>query len=256
MNHGPEKPHNPRPRRPEFKKRSGVPDRRPGFTKRRMSAPPSKPIRPEEKKPTGPDARRIALNALVDVTASGAYSTLALDEHLRKSRIDPIDKRLATSIFYTALENQIKLKHALGQFVERMPDREIGCILHIAAAQLLLMDKIPDYAAVDAAVNQARALDRAQYAPLVNGALRSLIRARDAGQIKWPDRDDALTYLSIIHSLPVPLAARLVQDYGLEEAERIIAYRPEKRVETLRPNFLKMSAAQFELYGEKRGWGA
>ena len=232
----------PRSDRPNFKPRADRPKFRPA------------PAEAKPARPSGPDARRLALNALLDVTASGAYSTLALDEHLRASRIDPQDKRLATSVFYTALENRLKLQYALKQFVERMPDREIECILHIAAAQLLLMDKIPDYAAVDAAAEQARALNREPYVALVNGALRSLIRARDAGELRWPDRSDPLSYLSIMHSLPEPLAARLIADYGLEEAERIIAYRPEVRQETVRPNLTQMDAASFEDYGRQKGW--
>ena len=222
---------------------------KPGFDRAKAAPAGKKPLRP-----AGPDARRIALNALLDVTASGAYSTLALDDHLRKSRIDPADKRLATSIFYTALENRLKITHALKQFVERMPDWEVECVLHIAAAQLLMMDKIPDYAAVDAAAEQARALNREPYVALVNGALRSLIRARDAGEIRWPDRSDPLTYLSVMHSLPTALAARLISDYGLEEAERIIAYRPEVRTETVRPNLTRMDGAAFEAYGREHGW--
>ena len=220
---------------------------RPGDSKAAPAA--KKPVRP-----AGPDARRLALDALLDVSTSGAYSTLALDEHLRKSRIDPADKRLATSIFYTALENRLKIAHALKQFVERMPDREIECVLHIAAAQLLMMDKIPDYAAVNAAAEQARALSREPYVALVNGALRALVRARDAGEIKWPDRDDPLTYLSVMHSLPAFLAERLISDYGLEEAERIIAYRPEVRTETVRPNLTRMDGSAFEAYGRGHGW--
>jgi 16S rRNA (cytosine967-C5)-methyltransferase len=232
------------PKRPGTPARQGGPARRPSGPAR-----PSAPARP-----SGPDARRIALDALIDVTAAGAFSTLALDDRLRKSRIDPADKRLATSIFYTALENRLKLDYALSQFVQRMPDRQIAAILHIAAAQLLLMDKIPDYAAVDAAANQARALDREQYVALVNGTLRALARARDADSIRWPDASDPIKRLSIMHSLPEALAARLIDDYGFEAAERIIAYRPERRVETLRPNLTKMDAAAFEAYGEKRGW--
>jgi 16S rRNA (cytosine967-C5)-methyltransferase len=165
-----------------------------------------------------------------------------------------MDKRLATSIFYTALENRLKLDHALGQFVERMPDREIGCILHIAAAQLLMMDRIPDYAAVNAAVTQARALGREPYAKLVNGALRALIRARGtpAKSAGLTERPDCLPVGNA--SLPAPLARRLADDYGLEEAERIIAYRPAVRTETVRPNYLKMDDAAFEAYGRKKGW--
>jgi len=204
--------------------------------------------------PLGADARRIALDALIDVAASGAYSTLSLDAHLRKSRIDPQDKRLATMIFYTALENRLKIDYALRQFVEKMPDPTVECILHIAAAQILLMDKIPDYAAVDAAVNQTRLLKREPYVALVNGSLRSLIRARDAGEILWPDRSDPLNHLSVMHSLSRPLAAKLIDDYGLEEAERIIAYRPELRTETVRPNLLMMTPEVFDAYGQSKGW--
>ncbi len=228
-------------------------DRGRGF-KRPPGAPGLRRSDPQPPKTLGPDARRIALDALIEVTASGAFSTLALDAGLRKSRIDPLDKRLATNIFYTALENQIRLEYALSQFVERMPDRQTKCVLLIAAAQLLLMDKIPDYATVDAAANQARAIERSQYVPLVNGALRSLIRARDGGALNWPDRTDPLKYLSVMHSLPEPLAARLIADWGLDEAERIIAYRPGARVATVRPNLTRMDAARFEDYGQEKGW--
>ena len=239
--------------RPGFKKDSSAPGARRGFkpgANNRKDA----PAGDKPSKPLGADARRIALDALLDVAASGAYSTLSLDGHLRKSRIDPQDKRLATMIFYTALENRLKIDYALKQFVEKMPDQKVECILHIAAAQLLLMNKIPDYAAVDAAVNQTRALEREPYVGLVNGSLRTLIRARDAGEIKWPDRSNPLHYLSVMHSLPEALAAKLIDDYGLEEAERIIAYRPELRTETVRPNLTQMSPESFESYGREKGW--
>ena len=44
-----------------------------------------------------------------------------------------------------------------------------------------MMDKIPDYAVVDAAAEQARAMSREQYVALVNASLRSLIRAQRRG---------------------------------------------------------------------------
>ena len=160
-----------------------------------------------DRKPAAPksmDARKLALSALCDVTITDAYGNLALDKRLRAADLSPEDKRLATNIFYTALENRMYIDYLLAQFIEYMPEEKvIREILHIAAAQILYMDRVPDYAAVDQAVSQVRSLNRPQYAPMVNGALRNLIRARDAGELKRPDREaNPVRYLSIMHSLP------------------------------------------------------
>lgn len=213
-----------------------------------------------ERKPRGPrkekiDARKLALRALCDVTIGGAYSGIALNERLRDAEMSLEDKRLATSLFYTTLENRIRLDYVLGQFVEHMPEPFIRECLHLAAAQILYMDRIPDHAAVDEAVKQVKAYGRDQYAALVNGTLRNLIRAREAGSIEQPDRAvSAVRYLSIEHSVPETLVKRLVDAYGEEEAERIISFRPEEHWETVRPNLIDMNDGAFEKYLERRGW--
>ena len=179
-----------------------------------------------------------------------AYSTLALDEHLKNAKhLSLEDKQLATSIFYTALENRLKISWVLKQFVEIMPEPIIEDILHIGVAQLLCMDRMPDHAVVDEAVKQVKVFGREHFAPLVNGTLRNVIRARDAGEIHYPKReDDEVKYLSVMHSLPEALSRRLIDGYGMEEAERMIAYRPDSRKQTIRPNLLKMDDVQFESY--------
>ena len=67
-----------------------------------------------DRKPRGPrrettDARKLALSALCDVTIGGAYSGIALNERLRNAELSLEDKRLATSMFYTALENRMRI---------------------------------------------------------------------------------------------------------------------------------------------------
>ncbi len=201
------------------------------------------------------DARRLALNALSDVVRAGSYATLALDKHLSKSHMSPEDKRLATSIFYAALENRIRIGYILGQLVEHMPEAIIEDILHIGAAQILFLDRVPDHAAVDEAVKQAKRLQREGFAPLINGALRSLIRKRDAREITFPDKEQfPLRHLSILHSLPEQLVKRIVDDYGMEEAEAIISFRPDEHLQTIRRNFLRGDEASFLQYAQKRHW--
>lgn len=117
------------------------------------------------------------------------------------------------------------------------------------------MDRVPDYAAVDEAVNQIKAFGRDKYAPMINGALRNLIRARDAGELKEPDRAaNPVRYLSIMHSLPETMVARLIQDYGEETAEAIVSFRPAERWETIRPNINEIDDAAFEHHLVERDW--
>ena len=219
-----------------------------------------RPFRPNpnfaKRPPALPDARKLALNALTSVVNGGAYSTLALGKHLTQAaHLSPEDKRLAASIFHAALENRLRISYVLSQFVTRMPEGIIEDILHIAAAQMLLMDKVPDHAAVDEAVKQVKAAGLIGQDKFVNGTLRNLIRARDAGTIAYPDKEQfPIRYLSVMYSLSELIVQRIVLDYGLDEAEKIIAYRPDSHSTTVRPNFLREDAVGFEAYAKGRGW--
>ena len=201
------------------------------------------------------NSRIVALNALSEVSQKGAYCQLALDKCLRASRISPEDKRLATRIFYSAVENKIRLNHVLKQFIDKYPDPYTADVLHIAAAQLLFMDRMPDHAVVDQAVRHMKMAHRERYGGLVNGVLRSLVRARDAGEIAYPDRGkEPVRYLSVMYSLPEPLLTRLVAAFGIEETEKIIAWKPGERREVVRPNYTLMDAGAFENYARRMEW--
>ena len=133
-------------------------------------------------------ARDAALRALQDVARGEAFAAQALDRRLEEARLRPDDRRLAAGIFYSAAENRLYLDYMLGRFLETKPEPVVVDILHIAAAQLLFMDRVPDHAAVDEAVKQVRAARREGFTGLVNAVLRGLIRARDAGELTLPDR--------------------------------------------------------------------
>ena len=201
------------------------------------------------------NSRIVALNALSEVSQKGAYCQLALDKCLRNSQISPEDKRLATRIFYSAVENKIRLNHVLKQFVTDFPDAYPVDVLHIAAAQLLFMDKMPDHAVVDQAVRHMRMAHRDSLTGLVNGVLRNLIRARDAGEIQYPDpQTEPMKHLSVKYSVPEELLGRMVDAFGMEETEKILAWTPDERREVIRPNFMQMDAAVFENYAKEMQW--
>lgn len=202
-------------------------------------------------------ARTAALRALQDVVRGDAYAAQALDRQLQNLPLKMEDRRLAAGLFYLAVENRLYLEAALGQFMDAKPDPLVNDIMHIAAAQLLFMDRVPDHAAVDEAVKQVRAMGREGMTGFVNGVLRNLIRARDAGTIRLPDREaEPEKWVSVRYSVAPVIVERLAAAYGIEEAERIAAGAVSSRAVTIRPNVQRMDATSFEAWmdGQKLSW--
>ncbi len=227
-------------------------DNRGGYRNRPAGKPTAR-IKPVEKR--ADVARMLALMALQDVFRADAYASLALNRRLRESAASPEDKKLATFIFYAAVENRLLISYILNQFVAHAPDPVVEDILHIAVAQLLFMDRIPDHAAVDEAVKTIKRLGREEQAGFVNGVLRSLLRAKEAGEIKMPDETmPPIRRMATMYSMPEPLVARLCEAYGEEFAEEMLKYKPDERWESVRPNWMKMDADSFKAYAEKKGW--
>lgn len=214
-----------------------VQQRRPGGDRRAANKPVNKPANNAR----GISARDAALRALSDVISRGAYASQAIDRLLTEGKMSPEDKRLATSIFYAAVENRLKIEHILAPFVKNAPAPVINDILHIACAQILFQDRIPDHAAVDEAVKQARRMKGQQATGFVNVVLRNVIRARDGGTLAVPGKEDMAEFISVEYSVARELAETLIEEYGLEEAHRICAFRPKGHPLTLRPNLMTSS---------------
>lgn len=211
------------------------------------------PKRPPQQRPAE-NPRLIALNTLQDVTRNDAYASIALGKRLRESRLDQRDKDLVTELVYGTLEKQITLDYFLDKRLER-PDTEsvVRDIMRMGAYQILFLTRIPDSAAVDESVKLAHTLGRTPFAGLVNGVLRGLVRDRDT--LPWPKaEEDPALYLSIQHGLPQWIATRLIDAYGLAEAEAIAAYVPEERHMSIRRTEGKISPADFEAMMRTKGW--
>ena len=199
-------------------------------------------------------SRLAALRALYEVYFNNAYSNLALDKQLRETRLSEEDRRLATNIFYQAIEHRNKTDYILGSYIETAPDNIIVCILHVAVAQLLYLDRIPDHAAVNEAVNQTKLYKKQEASGFVNGVLRQLLRDKEAGKLREPDRSDLMNYLEIEYSASRDTVQLLTDAYGETEAEQILAYRPENRFETIRTNTLRSSDGETEAFLNEKGF--
>jgi 16S rRNA (cytosine967-C5)-methyltransferase len=82
-----------------------------------------------------------------------------------------------------------------GQFSKCIPN--VKNAMRVALYQILFLDRVPDYAAVNEAVDFVKKLQGKKPADLTNGVLRNIIRNKD--KIRYPDREeDAVGYLKRI----------------------------------------------------------
>jgi 16S rRNA (cytosine967-C5)-methyltransferase len=186
------------------------------------------------------NARQAAYEALTAVTRDGAYTTLALKKKLPSS-LTAEDRRFATRLVMTTLENLIRLDFALSGFVKSARVHgTVRNILRLGACQLLLMD-VEAHAAVNESVSLAKRI-KPQAAGFVNAVLRALDRGRDA--IVYPHGRTADS-LSVTASYPLWICEKYIRDFGYDFAEEMLTYRPSHST-SVRVNTLKTSAAELE----------
>ncbi len=112
-------------------------------------------------------------------------------------------------------------------------------ILRIALYQIFFMDRVPQFAAVNEAVKQARAVGKGHATGFVNGILRHICRQKD--QIAFPDREkDQIRYLSVFYSYPTWLVKKWVRELGINDAERLLAAGNQVPSLVIRTNSLKI----------------
>jgi 16S rRNA (cytosine967-C5)-methyltransferase len=133
-------------------------------------------------------------------------------------RLDPRDRRLVTEIVYGTLRWRAPLDHVLALQSARPwagIDPTIRTLLRMSLYQMWKMDRVPDHAICNDAVELARRGSRGGSDRLVNGILRSLGRSRP-----W-ERDDFLAGAPgwVRVSLPRWLYQRWVRRYGVAQAE-------------------------------------
>jgi len=200
--------------------------------------------RPDAKPPR--TAREAALRALRDVDVKEAYANLALDHHLSGSRLEGRDRGLATELAYGVTRRRATLDYAISQVATRpleQVDPWIRNILREAVYQILYMDRIPQSAAVDEAVNLAKQYGHAGVAKFVNGVLRNLIRKLPT--LQWPDEQaEPVAALAIKHSYPEWLVAEWASRFGREQAIRLLEAGNEVPPLTVRANSLKANREQ------------
>ena len=190
------------------------------------------------------NTRDLVLGMLLSVEKEEAYSHLLIKDVLQKyDYLSGQDKAFIKRLFEGTLERRIELDYDLNQFagipVKKMKPL-IRNLLRMSAYQILFMDGIPDFAAINEAVKLA---DRHKFHNLkgfVNGVCRSLSNGKET--LKKPDKDSCLLeYLSVTYSMPEWIVKYFLREFSPQRTESILN------------SFLKVRPVTFRFSGRVSG---
>lgn len=214
-----------------------------------------------------PKARYLALAALGDRAGN---VTAHLNRLLTQGAIPPAEAALARELAMGVVRRRGTLDAVLAAFQQRQrkPEGRVRDILHLGAYQLLFLDRVPGFAAVNEAVAQVGKWKGKRLRGFVNGMLRSLARslsdlqtgppplradvvAVSASSFRRFDRSifpdpqaDAASFLAGAFSLPEELAGKwLAERRSLEAVVPIAVHANARPPLILRVNQARSSVA-------------
>ncbi len=161
-----------------------------------------------------PTARSLAAHVIGRVLKDAAFAAAALDAELNRNvQLDPRERGLATELVYGVLRTRAALENRLKRYAPKgIQDFNTRIALLVAAYQILMLDRVPAFAAVDAAVSQVRAERGPRVAGFANAVLRRLV---DSGERLEFD-------LALRESAPAWLYQRLLHSVGELEATAVL----------------------------------
>ena len=190
------------------------------------------------------NARSVALEALLQVSENEGYSNIVIDKTLRKYELDKRDSALASIIFYGTIEKRITIDYYLSKCLDH-PTYKINEktleILRTAVYQIMFLEKIPESAAVNEAVNLAKEY-KLQFG-FVNAVLRKFIKIKDELTLAEGNSEKAL---SIRYSVPEKLISLWLDSYGMEITEKILEDFSKIAPTYIRLNNTKITEEEFE----------
>ncbi len=182
--------------------------------------------------------RRAVFLILKDIEDKVSYSNLALNVYLKDAEIN--SPAFVREMVYGTLKQQILLDYNLDCLL-RKPGTKLKTnervLLRMGLYQLLFMDSVTDYAAVDETVKLAGKFVKGQQG-FINGVLRSFVR--NGKLLLLPDPADQTAYLSVKYSYRPWIVSLWVDAYGVDTAVELMQAGNAVPPLTLRTNLLKV----------------
>ncbi len=215
-------------------------------------------------------ARAIAVKVLnqFDHDKQRSYVAQILDKFLPQTS----EKQRATDLVFGCIRNRVAIDMVVGKLADCLPERIPGKlinIIRIAAYELIFNPAAAEYAVVNEAVENAKAVSGKKAVNFVNAVLRQIARSIDNRRIPLTQADIKKTlpqnlstgcqfntqilpdpekspvdYYSMAFSLPLWLVQQWLSNFGQEKLRQICFASNRRPSIYLRPNTLKTSIGQ------------
>lgn len=163
--------------------------------------------------------RKITLDLLRSYEEEGRYVNLLLTSP-KIASLSVDERGMVTSLLYTTVENKLTYDYFISHFAKR-PITEIDPyvrdVLRIGLCQIVHIDSVPDFAAVNETVKLLRHGGEKSF---VNAILRRAVKEKDS--LPYPKREkNLLRYLSVYYSIPYPTVKFFASVFGESECENL-----------------------------------
>lgn len=192
-------------------------------------------------------ARELALNVLQSLETGTLRSDQILHRTLQHTALTRIDRALSTGLVNGVLRYRLQLDFIISRFYHHNLEKAAPVmknILRLGVYQILFLDKVPDWAAVNECVKLARKYKGERMSKLVNGVLRK-ITPQSVTLDEWLKEKSLNERLSVKYSHPQWLVERWITNYGSEKSETFLSYNNQFPFFGFRINRLKNSAEAF-----------
>ncbi len=183
------------------------------------------------------NARFIAVQLLNKWEKENTYINISLNHLLNNRKMTDHNRRFLTELVNGVVKMKLYLDWVIDSFSHFTLQIEVRNILRVALYQIIFMNGIPPFAAVNEAVNTAKRMKLFSSTRLINGILRGYLRNTD--NVSFPA--SKIPYLSTFYSHPVELVERYLDRFGEEETINIFEVNNKPPPVVLRLNTLKIS---------------
>ncbi|SYZ74499.1 putative Ribosomal RNA small subunit methyltransferase B [Candidatus Zixiibacteriota bacterium] len=199
--------------------------------------------------------RAAAVEVLGLVEAGKHTSEEAVTQIIAGREFSPLDIRFLRQLVNGGIKLKRRLDHDMRFFLskpsEKMPRRMVD-ILRLGFYQLFFMERIPHAAAVSESVNLTRYFCDEPRAKVVNAVLRAAIRNPE--RVAFRDKkEEPMRHLADFYSYPEWFVEYCLNEFKMEETEKLLKSMNEPPQITFRVNLLKAKPEEVATYLQKSG---
>lgn len=183
------------------------------------------------------NSRAVALRLLSRWEAGNDFADESLHDELRRSTLSPADRGLLVELFYGVIRWRSLLDWVIAERCkEKAPQGELANLVRLGVYQILLLDRVPDHAAVNETVNLATGPKRS----FANAVLRRVAREKSQIQLAWKKLEQTDPATAFSH--PKFLVERWRKQFGADRAIALLKWNNDPPAVYARVNELRTTS--------------